>query len=224
VTLRLAHRGDWRRAPENSLEALVAAMAVPGCDGVELDVRLSRDGVPVLLHDESLARVQGVPVDVDRLTAVELAAHGIPELETVLQALPADAFLDVELKGEDHGDATAEILRAARGDAPRRAVLSSFDASTLATMTDRLPGWAHWLNTEDMDPATLSLAIGLGCRAVSVQWGAITHASVRAAHAAGLEVAAWTVLRRATFERLRSLGLVAVCVDGAALEDAALDD
>lgn len=224
MTLKLAHRGDWRRAPENSLEALVAAMAVPGCDGVELDVRLSRDGVPVLLHDLSLARVQGLPVDVDRLTAVELAAHGIPELETVLRALPADAFLDVELKGEGHGEATVAVLRAARGDEPHRAVLSSFDASTLATMTDRLPGWAHWLNTEDMAPGTLSLAIGLGCRAVSVQWGAITHASVDAAHAVGLEVAAWTVLRRTTFERLRRLGLVAVCVDGEALDGAAPDD
>ena len=52
--LRLAHRGDWRAAPENSLQALVAATRIPGCDGVEFDVRLSRDGVPVLLHDETL--------------------------------------------------------------------------------------------------------------------------------------------------------------------------
>jgi glycerophosphoryl diester phosphodiesterase len=224
VTLRLAHRGDWRSAPENSLGALVAAMAVPGCDGVELDVRLSRDGVPVLLHDLSLARVQGVPVDVDQLTAAELAGHGIPDLESVVQALPSDAFLDVELKGEGHGEATAAVLRATRGDEPHRAVLSSFDAATLASMVDRLPGWAHWLNTEDMAPATLSLAIGLGCRAVSVQWGAITHAAVDEAHAVGLEVAGWTVLRPAAFERLRRLGLVAVCVDGAALEGAAPDD
>ena len=46
--LRLAHRGDSRVAPENTLEALLAAMRIPGCDGVEFDVRLSRDGVPVL--------------------------------------------------------------------------------------------------------------------------------------------------------------------------------
>ena len=46
--LRLAHRGDWRVAPENTLDAFLAAMRIPGCDGVELDVRLSRDGVPVV--------------------------------------------------------------------------------------------------------------------------------------------------------------------------------
>ena len=38
-TLRLAHRGDWRRAPENTLAAFLAALAVPGCDGLEFDVR-----------------------------------------------------------------------------------------------------------------------------------------------------------------------------------------
>ena len=48
MALRLAHRGDWRRAPENTLAAFLAALAVPGCDGLEFDVRASADGVPVV--------------------------------------------------------------------------------------------------------------------------------------------------------------------------------
>ncbi len=216
--LRLAHRGDWRRAPENSLAALVAAIAVPGCDGVEFDVRLSHDGVPVLLHDETLARVQGRPQRVDALTGVEAAEFGIPSLVDVLAALPADAFLDIELKGDDHGATTAEVLRAGRGVAPSRALLSSFEPSTLAAMADRLPGWRRWLNTEDLAPQTLSLARGLGCAGVSVLWGSITPRAVREAGDIGLEVAAWTVRRVATRERLARLGVVACCVEGAALE------
>ena len=43
-TLRLAHQGDWREAAPNSLRAFAAAARVPGCDGVELDARRSRDG------------------------------------------------------------------------------------------------------------------------------------------------------------------------------------
>jgi len=74
--LRLAHRGDWRGAPENSLQALVAATRIPGCDGVEFDVRLSRDGVPVLLHDETLRRVQRRAERVDALDAATLAEAG----------------------------------------------------------------------------------------------------------------------------------------------------
>ncbi len=215
--LRLAHRGDWRVAPENTLAALVAAIRVPGCDGVEFDVRLSRDGVPVVLHDETLARVQRRSERVDRLDAARLAAHAIPRLAEVLAALPG-AWMDIELKGDDHGDSTAAVLRAARGAAPRSAVISSFEPPTLVAMGDRLPGWGRWLNTEDLAPATLSLAIGLGCRGVSVLWGAITPASMALARAAGLEVAAWTVRRRPTFERLGRLGVVACCVEAAALD------
>jgi len=215
--LRLAHRGDWRAAPENTLAALEAAMRVPGCDGVEFDVRLSRDGVPVILHDETLARVQGVPARVDSLDAAELAPHAIPRLDTVLAALPG-AWMDIELKGDDHGDATAAVLRAARGEAPVDAVVSSFEPPTLVSMRDRLPGWARWLNVEDLAPATLSLAIGLGCRGVSVEWGAITPASMARARAAGLEVAAWTVRGRTTWARLERLGVVACCVEASALD------
>jgi glycerophosphoryl diester phosphodiesterase len=217
MPLRLAHRGDWRVAPENSLDALLAATGIPGCDGVEFDVRLSRDGVPVLLHDETLRRVQRRPERVDALDAAALGEAGIPTLASVLEALPRDAFLDVELKGDAHGDGTASVLRAGRGEAPARALLSSFEPATLATMRDRLPGWRRWLNAEDLTPATLSLALGLGCGGVSVLWGGITAAAFRRADEAGLEVAAWTVRRPATVERLGRLGVAACCVEGEAL-------
>ena len=215
--LRLAHRGDWRVAPENTLAALEAAMRVPGCDGVEFDVRLSRDDVPVLLHDDTLRRVQRAPGRVDRLDVTELAGHGIPRLDAVLAALPG-AWMDIELKGDDHGDSTAAVLRAARGESPQDAVISSFEPPTLVAMESRLPGWPRWLNTEDLAPATLSLAIGLGCRGVSVEWAAITPASMARARAAGLEVAAWTIRRRATWARLERLGVIAGCVEAAALD------
>jgi len=216
--LRLAHRGDWRVAPENTLDALLAAMAVPACDGVEFDVRLSAEGIPVLLHDETLARVQRRAGRVDDMSANELAAAGVPTLAEVLAALPTLAFLDVELKGHDHGDATATVLRAGRGEAGERAVISSFEPPTLAAIADRLPGWGRWLSAYDLAPATVSLALGLGCTGVSVLWGSLTPASIRAAREAGLDVAAWTVRRRATFDRLGRLGVLACCVEAAALD------
>ena len=215
--LRLANRGDWRVAPENTLEALEAAMRIPGCDGVEYDVRLSRDDVPVLLHDATLTRVQHVRLAVDRLDAAELAGHGIPCLDEVFAALPR-AWMNIELKGDDHGEATANVLRAARGDAPATAAISSFESATLVAMGDRLPGWTRWLNAEGLSSATLSLAVDLGCRGVSVRWGAITPQALGRAREAGLEVAAWTVRRRATFDRLGWLGVVACCVEAAALD------
>ena len=80
-----------------------------------------------------------------------------------------------------------------------------------------LPGWRRWLNAEDLGPATLSLALGLGCSGVSVLWGGITTAAFRRASDAGLDVAAWTVRRSATVERLGRLGVVACCVEGEVL-------
>jgi len=216
--LRLAHRGDWRRAPENTVEAFVAAMAIPGCDGVEFDVRLSRDGVPILLHDETLARVQRRPERAAGLEAAALARLGVPSLAHALRVLPDHAFVDVELKAGDHGDGTATVLRAARGDAPARAVVSSFDDQTLAAMRDLLPGWPRWLNADDVAPSTVERALDLGCSGVAASWRAITPRAMRGATDAGLVVAAWTVRRSDTVDRLGRLGVVACCVEGAALD------
>src|SRR5258706_11498485 len=58
--LRLAHRGDWRRRTENTLPAFLAALAIPGCDGLEFDVQAARGGVAVCNHDDTLTRVHGV--------------------------------------------------------------------------------------------------------------------------------------------------------------------
>ncbi len=216
--LRIAHRGDWRLAPENSLEALVLAAGIDGIDGVEFDVRLSRDGVPVLLHDETLERVQGRDAAVTDLTASELRGAGIPSLAEVLAALPKETFLDVELKGPGHGAATADALRVGRGKAPRRAVVSSFDEASLAAIKNLVPGWPRWLNALELGAETLATATGLGCRAVAAQWKAITPASLKGARAAGLEVAAWTLTRPPSVERLAGLGVIACCIEGAALD------
>jgi glycerophosphoryl diester phosphodiesterase len=217
AALRLAHRGDWRRAPENSLAALLAALDVPGCDGVELDVHAARDGTPVVIHDETLDRVQRVPGRVAEMTSAELADHGVPTLEEVLAALPRRAFLDVELKG-DPGRAAVDVLTAGRGPALSRAVVSSFEPGTLERVGRLAPAWPRWLNVEDLEPATLELAVRIGCRGVSAHWRAIHGRSMARAREADLEVAAWTVRRRPTYARLERLGVVAICVEAAALD------
>ena len=184
---------------------------------MELDVRVARDGVPVLLHDQTFARVQHRPGRVDELTAAELGAAGIPDLATVLRALRPPTFLDVELKGTDHGSATATILREARGERPGTAVISSFEDSTLAAMAVHLPGWTRWLNADDLAPATIARAVHLGCRVISVRCTAITPATLARVRTAGLELAAWPVRSREAFARLAALGVAAACVEGDAL-------
>jgi len=215
--LRLAHRGDWRRAPENTVPALLAALDVPGCDGLEFDVRLSSDGVPVLLHDETLERVQGRPDRVDSIAARVLEELGVPSLADVLAAIPHRAFLDVELK-DRHGRAVVEVLAAGRGPGLVHAVVSSFNIETLERVAGLVPTWPRWLNAHDLEPATIATAVELGCRAISVQWRAVDARSVASARDAGLDVAAWTIRRRPTATRLERLGVIAACLEGAALD------
>jgi glycerophosphoryl diester phosphodiesterase len=215
--LRLAHRGDWRRAAENTLPALLAALKAPACDGLEFDVRLSADGVPVLLHDETLARVQGRPERVDDVRARALEELGVPRLADVLAAIPHRAFLDIELKGR-HDRAVVEVLAAGRGPGLVKAVVSSFVPETLERVAGLVPAWPRWLNATDLEPATIATATDLECRGISVEWHAIDPGSLARVRAAGLQVAAWTVRRRPTSARLERLGIFATIAEGSVLD------
>ncbi|HET7180759.1 MAG TPA: glycerophosphodiester phosphodiesterase [Candidatus Limnocylindrales bacterium] len=223
TALRLAHRGDWRAAPENSLAAMQAALAIPGCDGLEFDVRSSFDNVAVLLHDESLARVQRVPLSCSTLTAVQLADHGVPTLREVLATIGCDPFLDVELKEPVQGAIDALELERGRLDDDGRAVirnaaLSSFNAPILAWLRVQRPDWPRWLNAYDLSPETISLATSLGCEAISAEWRGIDEAGMARAGAAGLKVASWTVRELDDYRRLEALGVMGICVEAAALD------
>jgi glycerophosphoryl diester phosphodiesterase len=222
-TLRLAHRGDWRVAPENSLEAMQAALRIPGCDGLELDVRASSDGVPILLHDASLKRVQGVAAVPSALTAAECAGHGISLLGEVLAAIGCDPFLDVELKERVPGVIDALEIERGRIDDEgrpelRNTVVSSFDAGILAWLRHERPSWPRWLNALALTDATIQRARRLQCTAISVRWRGVDARSVRLAQAAGLDVAAWTVRDIETYRWLEGLGVVAICAEDAALD------
>ncbi|MHB8458529.1 MAG: glycerophosphodiester phosphodiesterase [Candidatus Limnocylindrales bacterium] len=216
-TLRLAHRGDHRHAPENTLAAFEAAMRVPSCDGLEFDVQLSRDGIAIVLHDETLERVQGVAAAAADLTAAELGRHGVPTLEAVLAGVPRRMFLDVELK-VPMGRAVVEVLAAGRGPDLADAVVSSFDPEALRRLHGLAPRWSIWLNAEDLAPATIALAVELECTGISAEWRAIDEPAVTRVAREGLALAAWTVTRRPTHARLVELGVVAICVEGPALD------
>jgi glycerophosphoryl diester phosphodiesterase len=203
---------------------MVAALAIPGCDGLEFDVRGSRDGVPVLLHDATLARVQGVPEAVDSLDAADLGQHGVPTLAEVIAVVGPTPFLDVELKGSPVS-AVIDVLETGRGrtDADgrstlTRAVVSSFEPAALAWLGEQRPGWARWLNALSLAPAAVAMAVELGCVGIAASWRGIDAAGVARAGAAGLDVAAWTVRRRDTYRRLRRLGVIAICAEAGALD------
>ncbi|NLM14814.1 MAG: glycerophosphodiester phosphodiesterase [Clostridiaceae bacterium] len=102
-----AHRGFSAKYPENTMEAFREAVKA-GAQGVELDVHLSQDGVPVILHDESLLRTAGIDRNIETVTTKELQNicvgthidHTVPTLEEYLRfARTVPQFLtNIELK------------------------------------------------------------------------------------------------------------------------------
>lgn len=212
--LLLAHRGDHRSAPENTLAALAAAVAA-GCDGMELDVRRSRDGRAVVLHDASLMRVQGVAVAASDLTAAELAARGVPTLEEMLAAAPAAFLVDVEVKDPAAVAATIAAVQEVRGAGASDVVISSFDGGTLAEVGRRRTRWRRWLiGTE---PETLERAAALACDGFALAVEALDADAVSGAHRLGLTLVAWTARDAGSRDRLAALGVDAICVEGGAL-------
>ena len=134
-----------------------------------------------------------------------------------MAALPAQAFLDIELK-DPPTPATIAAIASVRGRGPSDSfVVSSFNAAILAGLRAEAPHWQLWLNVVAFDESSVAAAVSLGCRGIAAHWQSVAPASIRRARAAGLGLAAWTVTRRATRQRLQRLGVTAVVVEGAAL-------
>ena len=99
----IGHRGFPRRYPENTIASFLGALLY-GAHGVELDVRMSKDNYPVVIHDEDLERVAGLSMRVSEATLRELKrvhlgmAQTIPTLGEVLEAIPKAYEVFVEIK------------------------------------------------------------------------------------------------------------------------------
>ena len=161
--LIIGHRGASAHAPENTIAALKMAVDA-GADGVEFDVRLAKDGVPVVIHDADLWRVarrrdkvadlysgELAQIDVgtwfDRMVPERsLAAHSaetVPTLEQVLQTLNNSAgLIYVELKTDASTsdrlvDTACDVIR---NFSPLfRIIVKSFDLDALRRLRTRLP-------------------------------------------------------------------------------------
>jgi glycerophosphoryl diester phosphodiesterase len=133
--LVVAHRGVWGEAPQNSLAAFEAAVAL-GCDGIELDVRRTADHQLVVVHD---ARVNGRPVggfERDRLqTRMKLGQA--PLLDDALRLAAGRIAVDLELKEAGYVEQTMAIVTTWL--APDQYVVTSFRDDILATVKGNVP-------------------------------------------------------------------------------------
>jgi glycerophosphoryl diester phosphodiesterase len=233
--LLLGHRGAMARAPENTLGAFAAAIE-DGAHGVELDVTLSGDSVPVVLHDDTLDRttnVLGKPsdFDADELAAVDAASwfpggwphrEGVPRLDVVLRSMPDGAVVNVELKGPSPAWVGLErrVVDVIRSHTPRvHVIVSSFHPAQLLEVRriDRSLPIGVLLWPKSLLPLRTGLAVPLlGADAVHPPSSLVNAAFMSAARAAGLRVHVWDVRGLGDARRLLDLGVDALIVDDVA--------
>ena len=212
----IAHRGTPRVHPENSLPGFAHALALE-VDGIELDVHLTRDGVPVVHHDPALAagpaRLAGRPIvelTLDELRTHELAPGvPVPTLSEVLALAAGRATLYVEVKAREAGQAVADLL----GPDGERTPVHSFDHRLARGVRLRAPGIPVGVLSVSYLVDSVGAMRAADARDLWQHWSMIDAPLVDAVHAAGGRVIAWTVNDAAQAEALARLGVDGLCSD-----------
>lgn len=196
-----AHRGASNQAPENTLPALLSAIH-SNADFVEIDVRMTADGVPVLCHDASLKRTAGVAGNLQEYTYAELSSYDfggwfsdsyenvpIPTLEQALGTCKGKIRINIELKdGEDLAEIVLKLIKT--HDMEDQVLISSTKLSYLKEIKEKKPeiptGYiASSPCTELLDNTDIDFF------SVSSSW--VTADFTEQAHRLGKEVHIWTL-------------------------------
>lgn len=233
--LVIAHRGGALESTENTIEAFQRAAKI-GADGIETDLRLTRDGVVVVYHDEYFGRVEGLPerqrtrlisdLTYSEITAKPLIPVGdddgsrrVPTLNDLLGNVKS-VLLNIELKRGARFDELVNKTIAALKPFPEldRVVLETPSLETAqkarAAIGMRLklhinPGY------DNSVPYLQSLERVLKFKphSVSVSYKKLSHEIVELAHKAGVEVWVWTVNSPEIAQAMALLGVDAVKTD-----------
>ncbi len=240
----VAHRGASAAAPENTLAAVRAAWEA-GADAVEGDFRLTRDGVVVCIHDATTARTADIDLTVAAAPLARLreadvgsgkgrrwAGERIPTIDEVLDAVPADKTILIEIK--DGPGLVVPVARALKRALlpPERAVIIAFDPAVIRRAREVMPATRrYWLTGPEGCRTAEALAgflekigaDGAGCR---VHRG-IDRRFAAALRKRGKELNVWTVDRADAARRLAAAGVDSISTNrpgpiGEALEAAGL--
>ncbi len=225
--LNIAHRGASGVAPPNTLAAFRRAADL-GADGVELDVHLCADGVPVVIHDftvdgttDGTGRVRDLPLatlrELDAGSRFDPAFAGerIPTLEEVFAEVGGRLLINVELKSMPGNDypgleaAVAALIR--RHGLTDRVLVSSFNPFALQRFRREMPevpvGFLYETAPLSRAARLAAALVRLRPQALHPWWGLITPETVRRAHARGRRVVAWTVDDPEAMARLVAWGV-----------------
>ncbi|MDX1615422.1 MAG: glycerophosphodiester phosphodiesterase family protein [Candidatus Promineifilaceae bacterium] len=219
--LLIGHRGASAQAPENTLAAFALA-GQQGAHGVELDLRLAADGVPVVIHDATVDRTTNGSGAVADLTAAQLqrlnagAGQPVPTLDDLFAAFGSTYLYNLELKGRawQAGRLLSAVAESVHRHAlARRVLVSSFSP------------WIMWRSRRYFPPQ-VALALLVAADPLSQQTRRLFHGAAEhpqaalvdqaymdRARARGLRVHVWTVNDPSLARTLLDLGVHALISD-----------
>lgn len=217
ATIEIAgHRGAAGLHPENTLPGFVAALDL-GCPWIECDVQVSRDGVPMVIHDPTLERTTNGHGPVSAHTRAELAAldaghgAGVPALEEVVALARGRARLLCEIKDPAAAAASVGVVR--NGGMADATTFISFQWDALAEVRALLPGAAVAPLSHTGDPAILDAARDLCAVAVDVNYQILSFAFAAAVHEAGLRLYTYTPNTVRALTALAAMGVAIATTD-----------
>jgi glycerophosphoryl diester phosphodiesterase len=239
--LIIGHRGASAVAPENTLAAFREAIAV-GADGIEFDVRLTQDSVPVVIHDRDLRRTGGLSQRIADVTWAELAKidvgswfsasfanETVPSLVELFDLFRANnSTLYLEMKCDSPAEyaplAEACCRLISEHGLKERVMIECFQLPALRVVReiDSEIKTVALFEPSISDPSVLSdqrvinRAIDVGAVAIALHHRLARRALVQKAQAAGLHIAVWTVDDPSWIERARTLGIDALITNNPA--------
>jgi Glycerophosphoryl diester phosphodiesterase len=222
-----SHRGNSNVAPENTLPALENAI-IAGSDYAEIDVRQTKDGVLILLHDSNLMRTAGLDKNVEMLNLEELSRLDagawfsrdfihtrIPTLEAAIKLCQGKIRLNIEVKADQNRNFEADLVTLIHKlSFENQCLISSMDYNILVKIKE--------LDKNIKTGLILSAAYGDFYNQDAIDFFSIqsTHINRRVvenAHKAGKEIHAWTVNSVSELERMKSIGVDCIITDNPTL-------
>ena len=208
----IAHRGASRERPENTLAAFRRAVEL-GADAIELDLHRTSDGVIVVHHDADVGSGRAIrELTLATVGAVRVGGEPIPTLAQVFEAVGASLGVYCELKGLDTAPAALDVIQAF-ATLPAGAAVHAFDHRLIAEAARLAPSVPRGVLEVSYPVDPLGAARDVDARDLWRQWEFVDEALVRAAHADGRRVVAWTVNDAAAMSRLSMWGVDALCTD-----------
>ena len=226
-------------APENTIAAFKAAIQA-GADGVEFDVRLTRDGVPVVIHDKSLYRTGGVRRRISDLTLNELskvdvgswfgtkfAKEPVPSLAQLFELFQSNnllLYLEMKCKAREQAELAEACCRVIEEHRMKdRIIFECFEHSALQTVKNIDPTFKTAAIFRRPATFVLKRAIALGASEIALHHGLISKRLVEQAQRADLKVITWSIEDPAWIKRAQTTNINALITKNPAALLAARD-